>query len=227
MRLADRLRPQTLADVIGQPVTRHLGAWLAQPDSRCFLFEGGPGCGKTSAALAMAGDLGSVDECSGLYVVACSEFSIDVARGLFEGNERHAATMRQRHIEGRGWNVLVLEELEWLSPQTVRYLKVALDDTKRPPRAVVIATSNDASALDKALRQRFDVYRFGSGRSFADGCVEKLAEVWRDETGQDSLPTGWTSWGWDGEEFSLRLALQSLERLARLATSAAPAGAAA
>jgi replication factor C small subunit len=216
MKLADRLRPQTLADVIGQPVTRHLAAWLTQPDSRCFLFEGGPGVGKTSAALALGADLGSVDECSGLYVVPCSELSIDVARSFFEGNDRHGATMRQRHIEGRGWNVLVLEELEWLSPQTVRYLKVALDDTRRPARCIVIATSNDASALDKALRQRFDVYRFGAGKTFADACTGRLAEIWRDETGQASLPAGWTSWGWDGEDFSLRLALQALERSARL-----------
>lgn len=221
MRLADYYRPQSLADVIGQPVTRHLAAWARQPDSRCFLLEGQPGCGKTSTALALAADLGSTDEFSGLHVVPCSEFSIDVARSYFEGNAGHSALLRLRALEGRGWNFLVLEELEWLSPQCVRYLKVQLDDTKRPSKAVVIATTNDASGLEKALRQRFDVYRFSTGRAFADACADRLGEVWAEQTGLASLPPGWTGWGWDGEDFSMRLALQSLERAARDAVAVA------
>ncbi|HWB11558.1 MAG TPA: ArdC-like ssDNA-binding domain-containing protein [Pirellulales bacterium] len=190
------------------------------PDSRAFLFEGGPGVGKTSTALALAADIGATDTMSGLRVIPASELSIDVARELFD------VALRMRPMMG-SWQVVLIEELEHLSAQCTRFLKVSLDDTRRPPRCIVIATSNDASGIDKALRQRFDFYRFSAGRTFAADCAQRILEVWRQETGQEKLPAGASSWGWDGEEFSLRLAFNALERSARLAMSAAPQGVAA
>lgn len=57
MRLADRYRPTTLSDVVGQPPVRLLRAFAIEPYPACFLLEGGPGTGKTSAAYALANDL--------------------------------------------------------------------------------------------------------------------------------------------------------------------------
>jgi len=75
----------------------------------------------------------------------------------------------------------------------------------------VIATSNDASRLEKALRHRFRCYTFGAGGPFAEACVERLAAIWQRETGGLDLPCGWQSWGWDGDEFSMRLALDLMQ----------------
>jgi hypothetical protein len=169
----------------------------------------------TSAALALAAELGCADEFSGLHVVPCSEFSIDVARRLFEGADGYTATLRLRPLEGRGWHVVVLEEMEWLSPQCQRYLKVALE-TRMPPRSIVVATSNGAGGLDKALLQRFDAFAFGSGKFFSQACQERLEAIWLAEAGQEPMPPDWRNWGWDGEHFSMRSALAAMELCLRM-----------
>jgi replication-associated recombination protein RarA len=210
MKLSEKYRPATLEGVVGQSATRYLRSLGEEPDERCVLLEGVGGCGKTSAALALAAELGCRDEFSGLHIVPCSEFSIDVARRLFEGADGYSAVLRLRPLEGRGWHVVVLEELEWLSPQCQRYLKVALE-TRMPLRTIVVATSNGAGGLDRALLQRFDVFAFGSGKYFAQACQERLEAIWLAEASGQPMPPDWLSWGWDGEHFSMRSALAAME----------------
>jgi len=210
MKLSEKYRPATLDAVVGQSATRYLRSLANEPDERCVLLEGVGGCGKTSAALALAAELGCANEFSGLHIVPCSEFSIDVARRLFEGMDGYVAALRLRPLEGRGWHIVVLEEMEWLSLQCQRYLKVALE-TRMPPRSIVVATSNGAGGLDRALLQRFDVFPFGSGKFFAQSCQERLEAIWLAEAGQRPMPADWLTWGWDGEYFSMRSALAAME----------------
>jgi len=215
MKLSERYRPATLEGVVGQSATRYLRDVAKAPDERCILLEGVGGCGKTSAALALAAELGCQDEFSGLHIVPCSEFSIDVARRLFGGADGYTATLRLRPLEGRGWHVVVLEELESLSSQCQRYLKVMLE-TKMPPRTIVVATSNGAGGLDRPLLQRFDVFAFGSGKFFAQACQERLEAIWLAEAGPKPLPADWQTWGWDGASYSMRSALAAMELCLRL-----------
>ncbi len=83
-----------------------------------------------------------------------ANLTIDECRQMFE------RTLRVTPLWSvTGWKCVVIEELEALPSQTVvRYLKVALEQL--PPRTVVVATSNDANGIDKALLQRFKVYSF-------------------------------------------------------------------
>jgi replication-associated recombination protein RarA len=207
MRLSEKYRPQTLADIVGQPAVRMLRALAAKPYSCCVLLECPyGGVGKTSAALAFANDLGCIDEFHGLHVVPCSEFSIECAREMFDGNG-----LRLRPMMGSGWHCVVLEEFDWLPAQTQRFLKVALE-TRLPNKAIVVATSNGAGKLDAALLQRFRCYSFSSGRQFATAAQERLVEIWRIEAGGMELPSGCRHWGLlaDGQ-FSLRVALDRMQ----------------
>ena len=83
-------------------------------------------------------------------------------------------------------------------------------------RVIIIATSNDASRLEKALRHRFRTYCFGGGPPFASACYDRLPKIWGGEAGDIPMPSDWQRWGWDGESFSMRLALDMLEEHLRL-----------
>lgn len=205
MRLADKYRPRQLCQVVGQPVaTTKLLRFAAEPYSMCWLLEGPPGVGKTSAAYALAGDMKCEDEMSGQYTVVGSELTIERARDLFQGS------LHLRPLYGDGWRVLVIEELENLSPQCQRFLKVALE-TQLPKKCVVVATSNDSSALDKALRQRFTKLVFDGGASFASSCAAWLTAVWLREHPGAPIDVHVLREGWDGDTFSLRRALDALQ----------------
>ena len=195
-----------LDDIVGQnSIVRVLKGFVARPQPRCFLFVGTPGIGKTHSAQALAADLGCFEEFSGRWQVRCADFSVDAARETF------GRTLSLRY-DNRGWNVLILEELEWISAQCQRFLKDALDPlTSMRRNLIVIATSNSVDGLDRALLQRFRRYSFESGPRFAQACRKELLRRWKDSAGDSALPHDWTKWGQDGDDFSMRLALQELE----------------
>ncbi len=61
---AEKYRPKTLEDVVGNPTAvAELRKWAAawdkgRPDRRAVILQGDPGIGKTSAALALANEMG-------------------------------------------------------------------------------------------------------------------------------------------------------------------------
>lgn len=225
MRLAEKYRPRGLADVVGQSCTAKLRRFAAAPFATGWLFHGSAGVGKSATALALAAELGAVDEMSGLNVVCTANMGKDEA-------ERLVRRLWQRPLCG-AWNVLVLEELERLSPQCQVFLKVALASENLPPRAIVIATSNDTSLIDPALLERFGrPLVFNNWVALGEAGAARVAQVWTDETGGLPLPYHAKDWGWYSEggkrvRYSLRAALDALQQALLELPDAEPAGVAA
>src|SRR5262249_19518296 len=101
--LLSKYRPSRLDQVLGQPqVVEALQAFVAAPYSTAMLFSGESGVGKTSAAIALAHELGcsvADGELGGFCEIASGEMSADAVR----------ATVRQLHLGclfGSGWRVL-------------------------------------------------------------------------------------------------------------------------
>lgn len=202
MKLSEIHRPRSLSDVIGQSKPlRILRGWMKSPYSSAWLFRGGPGIGKTSTALALANDLGSLDS---TQVIPCSDLGIDRARELVRA-------LSLRPMFGGKWNILILEELERLSPACQQFLKVGFEDLA--PRALILATSNDTTGIDPALIQRFTPLEFTCGTDFYKPAQEKLLELWNDATGGDDPPKDFLKWGFDGARgYSLRVAYDRLQQ---------------
>jgi replication-associated recombination protein RarA len=215
MKLSAKYQPTTLDEVVGQsgPI-RRLKAFVQYPESRCVLLEGPGGTGKSAAAKALVHDMG-VCPYSGLIEYSAANLKIDEVRHLFghhvDGRDRSNA-LRMRPMSGSPWHVLLIEELELLpSENVVPLLKDELSEQHLPPRLIVVATSNDASGLDEALLQRFDIYPFSSGPSFADACLDRLNWIWQVEVGMDvPLPSHVAGMGWRNNTYSMRRALAAL-----------------
>ncbi len=65
--------------------------------------------------------------------------------------------------------------------------------------------------------QRFDVFPFSAGPTFAEACRERLAGIWRREAGADvPFPAGVEQLGWRNGNLSMRRALAALSGVVEL-----------
>ena len=207
----EKYRPRTLSDVIGQPCVTALRQFVVEPYSTCILLEGPTGTGKSATAKALANDLG----CYGhpmfepCYVEAAGNFKTEAVAYYFYSPDTP--------FRFAGLHVLILEELETMNPTVQLLMKDALGEGRLPRNVVVVATSNGVGKLPKAIRDRFALhhYCFQAGQPFADAVNERLAEIWQAEFGPGvDLPYGYDALGWEGDNFSARLALDRLQRYA-------------
>ena len=215
-RLYEKLRPTTLADVIGQPqVTGPLSAFLLEPYPNIFLCSGPTGTGKTCVARILSAALTEPDG-FGDHVMNGAMLKTEAVEKFFVDERPY----RYRTLEGK-FHVLRIEEFERMPPNVQNFLKEALEEAQRRYRLIVVATSNTTAAIkDKALLHRFQRYDFDAGPAFAAAFNEWLQLQWLSETGDFPPPAGWQTWGIDFDrllasgdsEFSGRLALDKMEQ---------------
>lgn len=219
-----KYRPTRLREVLGQPeVIRGLQRFVQAPYSTPMLFHGESGVGKTSAAIALAHELGcAVREgpLGGLLEIASGEMSADAVRD-------HLRLLQYRPLMGSGWKVLVANECDrMLRPAET----VWLDGLEHlPDRSVIIFTTNEPERLSQRFRDRCEVYPFASGPEALAPAIQSLArQVWQEEVGPtrpcpplDTL--GMPTLGDDDSmHASFRLALQQLVPLIRQAKARPP-----
>ena len=145
--LADRLRPKTLADYIGQ---RHilgdgmpLAVAIAQKQPYSMLLWGPPGCGKTTLALLLA------DAFDAHYIRLSAVFS-----GVKEVREAVAQAQQERAV-GRKTILFIDEIHRFNKAQQDAFLPYVEDGTLI---LIGATTENPAFNLNNALLSRLRVY---------------------------------------------------------------------
>jgi len=209
MRLCDKYRPKSLAEIIGQPeAVKVLSRLVAHPERGCVLLEGSSGTGKSAAAHALAHELGCYSGwLSTCYSVNGANLTADVLRYWFGPAESPLRLMAPN-----GWHVLVIEELEYANKVCGVLLKDYLDTHNLRSRTIVVATSNDSSALPRPVKARFGSHlRFKHDFAFAEACWRRLQEIWALECPGRKMPSGWGNCGWEDGAFSMREALNQLQ----------------
>lgn len=214
--LVARYRPQTLAEVLGQPeVTASLGRFVGAPYPAAMLFCGESGTGKTSAAYALANDLGCAmadAELGGFFEIPSGCMSADQVRESLN-------LLRFRPLMGSGWKVLVVNECDRMSLPAETIWLDALEHL--PVRTVVIFTTNDPSRLSKRFRDRCEEYHFRHATEELRPYIEALAQRLWEQEGMPGVCPGLDKLGvptmgdLDAMHASFRLALQQLQRKIR------------
>jgi hypothetical protein len=179
-RLDERYRPSTLSEIVGQgSAVFQLESFLDAPHSTAFLFEGESGVGKTSAARALANDLG-VDLDWGFEM-------IESARGDMEAVDR--ALKMLRHVApGSGFKMVIVDEADLMTPRASHLWLSALENL--PPKSVVVFTTNRPSFFPDRFLDRCERIRFESdGATLRQDAQILIDTIWRKETGMDDAPS--------------------------------------
>lgn len=178
--LTEKYRPHSLRCLWGQEkIVKLLRKFAENPHPTAMLFEGATGTGKTSAALALAAELGcnlKQKEFGGVHVIASGEQSAEAVRDT-------TRQMWNTPFYGSGWKVVIVNEADrmHLAAETVW-----LDRLEAlPARTVVIFTTNFADKLSPRFRDRCTRLRFESDAGKLQADAEAFAAaVWKAETGR-------------------------------------------
>jgi hypothetical protein len=214
-KLTDKYRPRTLAEVLGQPeIVASLQRFVAAPYSCAMLFHGDSGIGKTSAAYALAYDLGcAVDEAEldGVFENPSGSQTAKSVREILD-------LLRYRPLCGSGWRVLMVNECDRMALPVETIWLDALEHL--PANTAVIFTTNEPARLSQRFRNRCEEYAFLGGSDRLKPWIAALARKLWDREGKGPPPDldgiGLPTLGDVGSmTASFRLALQQLQRFVR------------
>ena len=175
--LIEKYRPKTLGEVFGQPaVIQALRQYAGAPYPAAFLFSGETGTGKTSAALALASDLGCGEgPRGGVTMIASGEQTAEAVRECCE-------RMWYTPMGGSGWKVVIVNECDRMHVQAEIVWLDALESL--PRKSTVVFTTNKPQKLSQRFRDRCVSMGFASTgyqiTKAAECCVKG---IWMAEKG--------------------------------------------
>jgi replication factor C small subunit len=152
----EKYRPKTLSDVVNQKyVIDRLKAFVKEKNIPHMLFAGPAGCGKTTAALAIARELyGDSLRGNMLMLNASDERGIDVIRGEVK---RFASTISVSDVP---FKLIFLDESDALTPEAQQALRRTMEMFSNKTRFILAA--NYSSRIIEPIQSRCAVFRFSS-----------------------------------------------------------------
>ncbi len=150
---AEKYRPRRLSEVVGNPsAVEELRAWADSfPKHRAAILHGPPGCGKTSAALALASEKGW----DFVELNASDKRSADIIKNIVG----HAA--ESEALSGGGkTRLIILDEADNIHGKEDRGgIKAITEIVKRSEQPIVLI-ANDLHKISSTLRRYCKVIRF-------------------------------------------------------------------
>jgi hypothetical protein len=207
MAWTEKYRPRHLAGVVGQAAARfQLEGFLEAPHPAAFVFEGPTGVGKTTAALALANELGCNPDWS---VHRISSGMMDQ-----EGVEDAMRSLRFS-APGGGWRMVIADEAEAMSPKSRQLWLSILEDI--PPRAIIVFTTNHPEKFEQRFLDRCERVRFGGDpRTLMQDADALVRSIWEAERAPGEPPAAATVPNLvEAGVLSFRRAVREIEQMAR------------
>src|ERR1700732_2739553 len=170
--IARKWRPQTFADVLGQPhVTRTLGNAVATGRvAHAYIFSGARGVGKTTTARILAKALNCVrgpaaapcNECDSCREIAAGNsldvLEIDAASNRGIDQVRELREMVRYAPAGGRYKVVILDEAHMLTPEASNALLKTLEEP--PEKVVFVMATTEPENLAETIRSRSQHFHF-------------------------------------------------------------------
>ncbi|MBI2674967.1 MAG: replication factor C small subunit [Candidatus Aenigmarchaeota archaeon] len=168
----EKYRPASLDDVVNQRhVVERLKAWVKEKNVPNMLFAGPPGCGKTTAAVAVAREIfGPRWRENFSDTNASDERGIDVVRG------RVKDFARTKPI-GADFRIMFLDEADALTPEAQQALRRTMEQFSSVCRFVL--SCNYSSRIIEPIQSRTAVFRFR--RLLKDDVAEYIRRIAHNE----------------------------------------------
>ncbi len=150
----EKYRPHKLTDIIGQKdIVKSLEGFVKAGNMPHLLFAGPPGCGKTTATLALARELygDRVGECL-LEMNASDERGIDVVRGKIKDFARSVS------LANVPFKLIFLDEADSLTSDAQSALRRTMELYVSNTRFILGA--NYSSKIIEPIQSRCSVFRF-------------------------------------------------------------------
>jgi DNA polymerase III gamma/tau subunit len=173
---AERYRPARIADFIGLDRPKKvLSAFTKRPTSGAWLFVGPSGVGKSTMALALAGEIQA--ELHQIPSQKCNAQTIE-------------DTVRQcwyAPMTPGGFHVVLADEADQMTNAAQLALLSKLNSTDPAPYTIWIFTANDTERLERRFLSRCKTLEFSS-YGLSDQIAAYLDKVWHAEGGNGNAP---------------------------------------
>jgi len=174
--LAEKYRPQTIAEFVGlERPKKVLSAFSKRPTSGAWLFVGPSGVGKSTMALALAGEIQA--ELHKIPSQKCNAQTI-------EDTVRHCW---YAPMTPGGFHVVLADEADQMTNAAQLALLSKLDCTDPAPNTIWIFTANDTERLERRFLSRCKTLEFSS-YGLSDQIAAYLDKVWHAEGGNGNAP---------------------------------------
>ena len=142
----ERYRPTVLKDYVGnENIKKSIQQYLDQNDIQNFIFYGPAGCGKTTLAKLIIGNL----DCDYIYINASDERGIETIRDKVQG---FASTASFKPLK-----VIILDEADFLTIQAQASLRNIIETFSRTTRFIL--TCNYVERIIDPLQSRCHVLK--------------------------------------------------------------------